>query len=211
SDDHPLPHFSKQPTIFVPGEGAVDPPRLIHALVGAAQEKGADLIKGKADLNADDLSVDGSPVRARDILIATGAAPETAPEGLQAVRGTAFLVTLAEKDAGAVPTIVRSPTAYFLPRTARKLYVGATEEWPGAIAATAEELMRDAQKLLPCLADAEDVQEVSGLRPFLHRGGPLIQRDRQHARLIRAQGHHRNGVLLVPLTLNRIDDILHRQ
>ncbi|MEM9840897.1 MAG: FAD-dependent oxidoreductase [Pseudomonadota bacterium] len=204
----PLGSFARQPSAFSPHEGCVEPLDFIRHLMKAAEEHGADIQTGTAELSGDELSVGGTKVDAEHIVLAAGAGAQGAAKGMQAVRGAAFVVQLPGGAKAHVPTVVRSPTVYFAPRRDGRLYIGATEEWPGAIAGTADELWRDAVRLLPVLHDADDVHEVSGLRPFLRRGGPLIQRDRERFRLVRAQGHHRNGVLLAPLTANRLEQII---
>ncbi|MEM1379694.1 MAG: FAD-dependent oxidoreductase [Pseudomonadota bacterium] len=200
--------FTTLPSAFAPEEGAVEPAPFIETALGVLQRQGGTLIKGRARLEAGAVIVNGERISSAHVIIATGASSGLGPESLQAVRGEAFVVELDPQDAGCVPTVVRSPTVYFVPRRDGSLYVGATEEWPGAIAGTADEVWRDAVRLLPALSRVRSKVRVSGARPFLSRGGPLIHRDDEGSGVIRAQGHHRNGVLLAALTAQRLEDIL---
>ncbi len=61
------------------------------------------------------------------------------------------------------------------------------------------ELLRDARELVPGVTELE-LEEVSvGLRPGTPDNAPLIGRGPLEG-LILATGHHRNGILLAPLT-----------
>lgn len=203
-----LPAFHRKPSMFLPQEGAVEPKRLLSFIRERVAVMGVQRIVGRAKLSADQLSVNGQVIEARNWVQTTGAAMPGAVQGLMGVKGEAFIARLADEDRGAVPTVVRSPTTYFVPRDDGTLYIGATEEWPGAIAATADELWRDAERLLPCLGRAERLARLEGLRPFVSRDGPIIARSVENRRLILALGHHRNGVLLAPFTGEAIDNLL---
>jgi glycine oxidase len=207
-DRRALPAFSRPATAFAAEEGSLEPVRLVAAARDAAKLKGAEFRIGHAVLRGEAIEVDGARVLAEHIVLATGADPSLAPGALQRVRGRAFLVRLAEEDQGSVPSTVRSPNVYFVPRTDGTVYIGATEEWPGAIAATPDDLWADALALLPCLGRAERLTVFDGMRPFISRQGPLIGRDEALPRLIRAQGHHRNGVLLGALTAQTVHDLI---
>ncbi|MFC3303429.1 NAD(P)/FAD-dependent oxidoreductase [Parvularcula lutaonensis] len=203
-----LPSFTRKPAVFMPREGMVEPLRVLAFLRSEFARLGGVFAEGTASLAEGGIAVDGAFHAAGTVVLTTGARPELAPEGLQPVRGQAFLVRLAGEDRGAVPTVVRSSTAYFVPRLDGTVYIGATEEWPGAIAQTADELWRDAERLLPCLGRAEILRRLEGFRPFVSRLGPLIARDKERADLVRAQGHHRNGILLAPLTAEAVEDLV---
>ena len=71
------------------------------------------------------------------------------------------------------------------------------------------ELLREARELVPGVTELE-LEEVSvGLRPGTPDNAPLIGRGALEG-LILATGHHRNGILLAPLTaelaLGLLDD-----
>ncbi|MHB8555749.1 MAG: NAD(P)/FAD-dependent oxidoreductase, partial [Candidatus Dormibacteria bacterium] len=60
-----------------------------------------------------------------------------------------------------------------------------------------------ARRLLPALAPARFAGSWAGLRPCA-RGGPLLGRSPASPRILLATGHHRNGVLLAPVTARLI-------
>ena len=93
------------------------------------------------------------------------------------------------------------------PKPGRTLYVGATEEeaeTSRAGRAAADGLWSEALWLAPGLRDAEVLDRFEGLRPRLPSELPLIGPHPGIERLLLAVGHHRNGVLLAPLTAQRI-------
>jgi glycine oxidase len=202
-----LPGFSVRPSFFVPGEGAVEPGALLKVLRDRFLGLGGTYLQGRAALDGRELMIGTEGIVADTIVLATGSAPDHGPKSIMGVEGEAFLVRL--RDPGIVPTVIRSPTAYFVPRSDGTLYIGATENWPGAIPQTRQELWRDALRLVPQLGDASVVLgHLRGLRPFVSRDGPLIARDGERPYLIRAQGHHRNGVLLAPLTAEAVENLV---
>lgn len=205
-----LPAFSRRPSLFMPGEGVVEPLRVLEVAQRALKARGGRVVDGRGEPTDEGVLVDGELVRAETVVLTTGAAPGPAGPRVQGVRGEAFLVRLSEDDRDAVPTVVRSSTAYFVPRVDGTLYIGATEEWPGAIAAGADDLWRDAERLLPCLGRAQRLVRLEGFRPFISRDGPVIARDGERPNLIRAQGHHRHGVLLAAVTAEAIEELLAR-
>ncbi len=61
------------------------------------------------------------------------------------------------------------------------------------------ELLREAYRLLPDVAEMELVESMAGLRPGTPDNLPLIGPGALEG-LILARGHYRNGILLAPLT-----------
>ncbi|MCQ8185735.1 NAD(P)/FAD-dependent oxidoreductase [Parvularcula maris] len=205
-DEGALPDFSAPPSFFVPGEGAVEPLRLIAVLRDRLTISGGSIVHGHAAVDGRTIMVGTETIKAGSIVLATGTAPDLGAEGMMGVEGEAFLVRL--PDPSIVPTVVRSPTAYVVPRADGTLYIGATENWPGAIPQAREELWRDALRLIPHLGSADVLGHFKGLRPFISRDGPLVARDGERPHLIRAQGHYRNGVLFAPLTAQTVEHLL---
>jgi glycine oxidase len=102
---------------------------------------------------------------------------------------------------------VRGSTVYLVPREDGRLIVGATVEergWDTTVTAGgAYELLRDALALVPGLDDAELVAVRSGLRPGSPDDLPMIGPAAVDG-LVVATGHHRNGVLLTPVTADAV-------
>ena len=69
------------------------------------------------------------------------------------------------------------------------------------------ELLREASRALPDLGELELAEALAGLRPGTPDNLPLIG-DGALEGLVLATGHYRNGVLLAPLTADRVADVL---
>jgi glycine oxidase len=103
--------------------------------------------------------------------------------------------------------IVVSERVYIVPRTDGRLVVGATVEELGfdtrVTAGGVLELLREAYRVLPEVAELELVESIAGLRPTTPDNLPLIGPGAIDGLLL-ATGHFRNGILLAPLTAERI-------
>ena len=97
--------------------------------------------------------------------------------------------------------LVRTPRCYVVSRSDGEVVVGATVEERGFdTTVTADgvyRLLEAAHEVLPDVAELEFVEAAARLRPGTPDNAPLIgERDG----VVWATGHHRNGVLLAPIT-----------
>jgi glycine oxidase len=159
----------------------------------------------------------GDELRARTTVLATGAwsgqtawLPEHARPPVRPVKGQ--IVELRARD-GVAPCerIVASERVYLVPRPDGRLIVGATSEEQGfdtaVTAGGVHELLREAYRLLPDVAEMELVDSMAGLRPGTPDNLPLIGPGAIEG-LVLATGHYRNGILLAPLTADAIAAVL---
>ena len=65
------------------------------------------------------------------------------------------------------------------------------------------ELLRDARELVPDIGETELTEVSAGLRPGTPDNGPMIGEASLPGLLV-ATGHHRNGILLTPITADAI-------
>ena len=95
--------------------------------------------------------------------------------------------------------------AYCVPRAGQGLVIGATMENAGFDRSESEhaiaQLATGARRVLPQLEHIPIAETWTGLRPKLADGGPLIDRCNN---VIVATGHFRNGILLLPATVETI-------
>ena len=210
--------------VHAPGEAAVDPRALTGALLAALAGAGAEVRTGPgADAGGGEVvaglfegerlvgvrTADGEERRAPAIVLATGAwagrtewLPEPARPPVRPVKGQ--ILELRGRD-GAAPCerIVASERVYLVPRPDGRLIVGATSEEQGfdtaVTAGGVHELLREAYRLLPDVAEMELVDSMAGLRPGTPDNLPLIGPGAIEG-LVLATGHYRNGILLAPLT-----------
>jgi len=104
---------------------------------------------------------------------------------------------------GLLTRVVRFEGGYLVPRADGRYALGATVEEKGfeltPTAGGVYELLRDASELAPGI-DELQIEELSvGLRPGTPDNAPAIGRGALEG-LVWATGHHRNGILLAPLT-----------
>jgi glycine oxidase len=103
--------------------------------------------------------------------------------------------------------LVHGFSIYLVPRADGRLVVGATVEergWDTTVSAGgAYGLLRDALALVPGLDDAELVAVRAALRPGTPDDLPVVGPGGV-AGLVVATGHHRNGVLLTPVTATAV-------
>jgi glycine oxidase len=97
--------------------------------------------------------------------------------------------------------LVRTPRCYVVSRPDGEVVVGATVEERGFdTTVTADgvfRLLEAAREVLPDVGELELVEAAARLRPGTPDNAPLIG---DHDGLVWATGHHRNGVLLAPIT-----------
>jgi glycine oxidase len=98
-----------------------------------------------------------------------------------------------------------------VPRADGRLIVGATVEERGfdvrVTAGGTFELLREASRALPDVGELELVEALAGLRPGTPDNLPLIGPGEVDG-LVLATGHHRNGILMAPLTSEAVAALL---
>jgi glycine oxidase len=209
--------------VHAPHESAVDPRALIRALVSAIEAEGGRIERAEASeaLIEDDRLVgvrtaEGEERRARRTVLAAGswsAAEWLPPKARPAVRPVkGQIITLAGPATEPVcERIVVTERIYVVPRNDGRLVIGATVEEQGfdtrVTAGGVHELLREAYRALPQIAELELSETIAGLRPTTPDNVPLIGPGAIDG-LVLATGHFRNGILLAPLTGERIATLL---
>jgi glycine oxidase len=208
--------------VHAPDEASVDPRALAAALLAALEaEDGVELLLGTeveaALLDGERIvgvrTGSGGELRAAAVVLAGGAwsaqarwLPDSARPPVRPVKGQ--ILELRARD-GVAPCrrIVSSERVYLVPRPDGRLVVGATVEEQGfdtaVTAGGVHELLREAYRLLPEVAEMELVEATAGLRPGTPDNLPLIGASGVDG-LLWATGHYRNGILLAPLTANML-------
>jgi glycine oxidase len=156
-------------------------------------------------------------IRAETVVLANGAwsgatewLPELARPPVRPVKGQ--VIELRRRD-GEPPArhILASERVYLVPRGDGRLIVGATVEEMGfdtaVTAGGVHELLREAYRLLPDVAEMELVDAIAGLRPGTPNNLPLVGPGAIDG-LVLATGHFRNGILLAPLAAEAVADLV---
>jgi glycine oxidase len=209
--------------VSAPHEAAADPRATLAALRIAAERAGVEIrLKAEvvgARLDGDRLAgvwtADGEEHRAPAVVLAAGAwsaaawLPREARPAVRPVKGQ--VLTLRAAGAPICERIIVTERAYIVPRGDGRVVVGATVEEQGfdarVTAGGVYELLREAYRALPEIAELELVEAVAGLRPTTPDNMPLIGPGAVDG-LVLATGHFRNGILLAPLTAERVADLL---
>lgn len=126
------------------------------------------------------------------------------------VRGQIVLLSCPERPF--VP-VVEDRTCYLVPRRDGLVLLGATVEPEAGFnvrvtAAGISSLVQAGLCLVPMLAEAAVVNMWAGLRPDTPDHRPFIGPVSAVEGLIAATGHHRNGIVLAPVTARAVSDLV---
>ena len=200
-------------------DGQVDPRAVVDALAVAFGRAGGELRSGTevASLLAEGgrvsgvRSTAGEEIRADRVLVAAGAWSGQAVQDGPAVHPVKGQILELRVREGAQPPatgLVRTPRCYVVSRPDGRVVIGATTEERGFdTAVTADgvfRLLEAALEVLPDVSELELVSSHAGLRPGTPDNRPVIGADGDRPGLLWATGHGRNGVLLAPLTADRV-------
>lgn len=211
--------------VYAEGEASVDPRQLAAVLLAALAAEGVEvrteaevaeaLLEGERIAGV--RTTAGEELRAAAVVLAAGAwsgraewLPEHARPPVRPVKGQ--IVELRALD-GTAPCerIIGAERVYLVPRADGRLIAGATVEEQGfdttVTAGAVHEILREAYRLLPDVAELELLEAAVGLRPGTPDNLPLIGPGGLDG-LFWATGHYRNGVLLAPLTADAVAELL---
>ncbi|KPC80670.1 MULTISPECIES: glycine oxidase ThiO [Streptomyces] len=205
----------------VDGDHQVDPRRLASALVTACERAGVAFrrdwvrrlsVTGGRATGA--VLRDGTELTAGQVVLAGGSLsgrleglPGAVVPPVRPVKGQVLRLTVPAAYAPflsrTVRAVVRGSQVYLVPRANGELVVGATTEelgWDTTVTAGGVyELLRDAHELVPGITELPLTETRAGLRPASPDNAPLLGPTALPG-LHLATGHHRNGVLLTPVT-----------
>lgn len=220
--------------VFAPGEAAVDPRALTKALQKALVAEGVEVrtrvgVLGGLFDRGRLVGVRALPfpsdeteeIHAGAVVLATGAwsggtdwLPEDARPAVRPVKGQVVELRrprMAKLLGPIISHILASERVYLVPRSDGRLIVGATVEEMGfdttVTAGGVHELLREAYRLLPDVAEMELLGATAGLRPGTPNNLPIVGSGAIDG-LVLATGHFRNGILLAPLAAEAVSDLL---
>ncbi|MFE3120827.1 glycine oxidase ThiO [Streptomyces niveus] len=209
----------------VDGDHQIDPRRLAAALVTACERAGVVFHRAWAEQlrvvgdRAAGVTLAGGPERgaeldAGQVVIAGGSlsgrlagVPDDVVAPVRPVKGQVLRLTVPRPYAPFLSRTLRAEVRgshiYLVPRENGELVLGATSEelgWDTTVTAGGVyELLRDAHELLPGITELPLTETRAGLRPTSPDNAPLLGPTALPG-LHLATGHHRNGVLLTPVT-----------
>jgi glycine oxidase len=207
--------------VFAPEDHQVDNRKLAAALRVAAQGCGVEIHEhrpvsaislqgGRAD---GVVLADGSRVAADVVVLAAGSWSRTIaglpPELRPPVRPIKGQMLALRMDAAAplLTHVLWAPGAYLVPRRDGRLLVGATVEekdYDATLTAGGVlTLLEAAWRAVPAVEELAIEEMWVGHRPGSRDDAPILGAGPLHG-LIYATGHHRNGILLAPITADTI-------
>lgn len=201
--------------VLVTGGARVDGRRLTAALLRAAQDRGANLRDGVAELATSDRRVTGVRVAgetlAADAVVVTAGA--WAPALLRALgialpvvpmRGQIVHLRLPDTDTSAWPVVLPQSAHYLLAFEDSRVVAGATREADAGfdyrVTTTGQlEVLQEALHVAPGLAAATIIETRVGFRPVSADGLPLLGRVRGVNGLFVGNGLGAAGLTIGPL------------
>ncbi|MFQ5954809.1 MAG: glycine oxidase ThiO [Kiloniellales bacterium] len=220
------PHLAREVTaaILSPHDHQVDNRKVALALRAALVRAGGTL---KEHTEVTEVVVAGgrvSGVRAGDaelgsdtVVVAAGAWSRDLP-GLPAevrppvrpVKGQT-LALMMDRAAPLIERVVWGPNVYLVPRRDGRLICGATVEEAGFDTSLTGgglmDVLRHAWEVVPGIYDLPLVESWAGLRPTSRDDAPILGQSSVPG-LVFATGHHRNGILLGPLTAQAVGELI---
>src|ERR1051326_4350937 len=191
--------------MFVPDDGIVDPAAMLRALHCACESRKVPIMRKQIT------TVDPRDYAA--VVIAAGAWSDKIQVSgvpLPAVVPIKGHLIGFQLEPGALGPVRRHGETYVLQRSNGYLIAGSNEQDIGfdrtVDAGICEDIHRRAARLFPPLEDASPVDRWIGFRPRSVSGdAPHIGRV-EGTNVWLAYGHYRNGILLTPVTAQRVSD-----
>ncbi len=206
------------------GDHQADNRLLAAALLAALAARGVEVLRSAVRrVVVEDGAVrgveldDGTVLAGEQVLLSAGAwsagiggLPPDARPPVRPVKGQILRIQGPADEpvlGGNVRGLVRGRSLYLVPRASGRIVVGATVEEQGFDTTVTVEgihqLLHDAAVLVPGLLDLELAEIGAGLRPGSPDNEPVVGRTTVEG-LVVATGHHRNGILLTPVTADAV-------
>jgi glycine oxidase len=213
-------HPGAPAAIFSPDDHQVDNRKVVAALRTALARAGGRLHEGSGvtalDLTAGRVTgvhVGERRVAAGTVVLAAGAwssdlpgLPEAARPPVRPVKGQMLALAM-DPAAPLTRHVIWSQRSYLVPRRDGRLIVGATTEERGFDARLTAggmlALLDGAWRALPGVEELEIVESWAGFRPGSRDDAPVLGPSGVEG-LVLATGHHRNGILLTPVTADAV-------
>lgn len=210
--------------ISTSGAARMDGRLMRDALHRAAERHGARFVTGTAELllnndNTIEIKANGQQFSPGAIVIAGGAWSGALAEALRLKlpvypqRGQILHLALPDTETSHWPIIVGFHSHYMLTFPANRVIVGATrEDGPGydprLTVSGVHEVLGEAQRVAPGLANATIEEMRVGLRPASPDGLPILGRAPGYERVFVATGHGPSGLQLGPYSGALVADLL---
>ncbi|MGH3759150.1 glycine oxidase ThiO [Actinophytocola sp.] len=200
--------------LMVPGDLAVDNRELLRRLESAARRAGVRFDRRRAlGVESGAVLLDGGVLETGTAVIAAGAWSAALHPALDTlVRPVKGEILRLRERAGALPltrtlrALVESRPVYLVPRAGGEVVLGATQYEAGfdteVTVGGVRDLLADAERVVPGIAEYGLTEAAAGLRAGSRDNLPLV--GPLEPGVLVAAGHHRNGLLLAPITADAV-------
>ncbi|AFZ48172.1 thiazole-phosphate synthase [Cyanobacterium stanieri PCC 7202] len=202
---------------WYPEEGQVDPRRLGTVLLSIAQSLGVEILEGVSAIaftrsqgKIKDVITPSGTLTADNYILAGGSwSGKLQPLPVRPIKGQ--MLSLKMPSDKPLERVIFGENTYLVPKKDGRLIVGATVEDIGWVKGTTAQgvntLLNNAIRLYPPLAQWKLEEIWYGYRPGTPDEMPILgYGDAEN--LILATGHHRNGILLAPITAKIISNLV---
>ncbi len=209
---------------WYPADGQVDNRALIRSLFDASQSLGIKFLDGLEVTNirhncgrVTHLETSQGDITAQHYILATGAwSQQLLPIPVVPRKGQMLSVLVPTEQIAYLPLqqVLFGEEIYIVPRRDGKIIIGATNEdvgfTPQNTPRGVQQLLTNATRLFPILQDFPIHESWWGFRPATPDQLPILGSS-PYDNLTLATGHHRNGILLTPITAKLIADLVWHQ
>lgn len=202
--------------LSVPGDLAVDNRKLLDVLRARAEI----VHRPARRIGAGLVELDDSTVDCDVVVIAAGAWSRNLHPALNSlIRPVKGEILRLRPGRGALPlgrtirALVESRPVYLVPRDNGEVVLGATQYEAGydtqVMVRGVRDLLSDAERLVPGISEYVLIESAAGIRASSQDNLPVI--DWLEPGVLVASGHHRNGLLLAPITADTVLALLTGQ
>ena len=202
--------------LFSPNDGQANNRQLVRALAAAARAAGAQIHEqtpvdalDTAQGRAAGLIVQGARVPADAVVLCAGAwgreidgVPTAAQAPIRPIKGQMLSLRM-DPDQPLLHHVLWAPKVYLVPRRDGQLLIGATVEEKGfedaMTAGGVFALLEAAWRAIPAIEELPIAEMWVGHRPGSRDDAPVLGATPVDG-LYLANGHHRNGILMTPLS-----------
>jgi glycine oxidase len=201
--------------LLVPGDLAVDNRKLLRSLRAAAERRGVGFVAEEATEIAEGRVTTGSGEHTADVIVLSAGAHSgrlhpALSGAVRPLKGEILRLrarrTSLPPPSHTVRAVVEGRPVYLVPRAGGELVLGATQYEAGfdeaVTARGVRELIEGAERIFPSVGEYELVETAVGLRAASVDTLPFI--GELGARVLAATGHHRNGLLMAPVTADAV-------
>jgi len=210
--------------VLSPRDHQVDSRRVVQALRSAFLSAGG-VLREHTPVEAIDVGAGrvrglrsgGGTHQADVVVLAAGAwsrtiegLPDAARPPVRPVKGQVVVLTM-DPAAPLLTRVLWGPGIYLVPRRDGRLIVGATVEEKGfddrLTAGGLLGLLEAAWRVLPGIDELPIREQIVGFRPGSPDDAPILGSGPVEG-LVLATGHHRNGILLAPVTSDAVSELI---